>query len=143
VALIEQLLDGRNELPLIPDVRALRDRFIALDLDPDRGQERERERAEAEAARDVERSTLSDELQTLRRQGLDALIVRAWDVIGDAKSLTLVNDTMRADPKASAIFDALEWIMAADHEDRLSQAAHVDACAWLARHDTRAIQPTL
>ena len=62
-ALVEELQDGRRQLGLIDDIHAIRERFLALDLDPDRAEERAREqrirREAAEARREATREALA------------------------------------------------------------------------------------
>ncbi len=57
VKLIREFQNGRKELGVISDIFELRDRFMALDLDPDRAAERAAEQEAAEAAANVARDT--------------------------------------------------------------------------------------
>jgi hypothetical protein len=149
VALIEELLAGRNTLPGIPDVRALRDGFLALDLDPDRQTERQAEQAVEAAQRDRERAALAAEISALQNQSIDALIERAWDVVDDAESLKLLTAEIRKDASIAPLFAVLDWMERAMVAERASPTILVndevlaDVGAWFEARDHRRIQPWL
>ena len=84
--LVEELQNGRKQLGSIEDIHALREAFLALDLDPDRAEEREREQ-EAEAERLAEEQKAADEKRAAEmlatRKARASWCDLAWENVGN------------------------------------------------------------
>lgn len=148
-ALIQELLEGRNRLPGIPDVRALRESLLALDLDPDRNAERAAEAVQRAAERAAEIAAKiaaeNSAILALKDRGIDALIERAWDVVDDPIVLTRLSEEVRKNADTAPLFAALDWVKKTlDAEGYLvDEEMFADIGAWLGERDHRRIQPWL
>lgn len=75
--LIEEFENGRTTIGKIKDIHALRQEFLALDLDPARAEDRLREAMENEKRATLELAAQLDEAHDVIATGNDALIVEA------------------------------------------------------------------
>ncbi len=143
VALMDELLDGRNQVASIDDVAALRSAFQALDLDPDRETQRNSELAVVAKAQQQVRDQLRESLPEVQKYGRAGLIERAWDVVDDWDSLQILVPVLRQFPGAAEVFDALHFVIAPADGKRADDDAIEAIGHWLGEHDTQPIQPLL
>lgn len=110
-ALVAELQAGRKTLGKIADIHALRERFLAFDLDPDRAAAREAEKAAAEAA--AEAKIAADQARaTAAIVGLDAagLAALAWDEVDNPAALAVIREALR--PHHPEAFVRLDFMAA-------------------------------
>lgn len=102
VSLIREFQNGRKELGSISDIFELRDRFIALDLDPDRAAERAAEQEAAEAQANSERDNeVARATALVEEASLDDLRAALWEFeYAEAREILFENLSERSNDDA-------------------------------------------
>ncbi|MEZ4458774.1 MAG: SMI1/KNR4 family protein [bacterium] len=97
-ALIAELQNGRKQLGTIQDIHALREQFLALDLDPDpaRVAQREAEKLAAErAAEEAHQSALDDVHALTKSASRQELIDAAWTRVENLEAVEVIYDHLK------------------------------------------------
>ncbi|WP_164855860.1 PQQ-binding-like beta-propeller repeat protein [Lujinxingia sediminis] len=109
VALIEELEAGRGQLGAIEDIHALREEFVALDLDPARAAERAVEQAAREQAeREAEEAQEQRAQELVATHSPEELAAMAIDELGSPLVLAAIREVVERDlPQAAPLFGKL------------------------------------
>lgn len=123
VALVRELLDGRTELGTIDDIFALRDKFLALDLDPDRAEERAREAEEAERQANAAHHAAMERADALVSAGdLDAMKEALWELDDNEATERVFAKVVEASPDGELW--ARRWKFIAEHGSSRNGKSH-------------------
>lgn len=111
-SLIRELQSGRKQLGKIQDIHALREQFIALDLDPARAEQRAAELAEKEARTQAEKSAAIQRANQLAQgESPESLLQQAVEFIGQPEALHVIYDVLRhKDPEVEFALRRLEFL---------------------------------
>ena len=145
--LIEELQNGRKELGSIEDIHALREKFLALDLDPDRAEERARERQEAERLAAEQKAADEKRVaEMIAALSNDELAEAAWRETGNPITIGAIYDRLRAtEPDLAADFMRVDFLLnhGFDRNGRSYSNEREDVLEALARNGDARLAPLL
>lgn len=123
VALVREFLEGRTELGTIEDIFALRERFLALDLDPDRAEERAREAEEAERlAKAAHHAAMERADQLIAEDDVDAMKEALWELDDDEATERVFARVVEASPEGEVW--ARRWNFIDEHRSSRDGRGH-------------------
>lgn len=146
VALVRELEAGRKTLGKIEDVHALRERWLALDIDPDRAEERAHEQAAAAQRAEQELARRLDEAHGIIARSTPEDVREAmWHFVGDDEILDVFYEHLEhTDPSARPWLRRWEFLAndGANREDGFYEFENFEVLESLA-HGGEVLAPRL